>query len=61
MKLHRFFILLLGLLFITCGMRSRWGRCVGTYDPTPGMKGTVYSLLGKVSNNPVTFSFTTAR
>ena len=61
MKLHRFFILLLGLLFITCGMRADGGDVLERMIRLPGMKGTVYSLLGKVSSNPVTFSFTTAR
>lgn len=49
MKLHRFFILLLGLLFITCGMRADGGDVLERMIRLPGMKGTVYSLLGKVS------------
>ena len=44
MKLHRFFIIFLSLLLITCDMRAD-GRIIRL----PGTKGTVYSLLSKVS------------
>ena len=49
MKLHRFFINFLSLLLITCGMRADGGDVLERIIRLPGMKGTVYSLLSKVS------------
>ena len=49
MKLHRFFIIFLSLLLITCGMRADGGDVLERIIRLPGTKGTVYSLLSKVS------------
>ena len=49
MKLHRFFIIFLSLLLITCDMRADGGDVLERIIRLPGTKGTVYSLLSKVS------------
>lgn len=50
MKLHRFLIFFLGLFLITTGSTKADGDDVlERVIRLPGMKGTVYSLLGKVS------------
>lgn len=48
MKLHRFFIIFLSLLLITCDMRADGGDVLNVSSGYP-TKGTVYSLLSKVS------------
>ena len=45
MKLHRFFIIFLSLLLITCDMRADGGDVLERIIRLPGTKGTVYSLL----------------
>ena len=43
MKLHRFFIIFLSLLLITCDMRADGGDVLERIIRLPGTKGTVYS------------------
>lgn len=49
MKQHRFPVILLGLLFIIGNMKADGGDVLERVIRLPRMKGTVYALLGKVS------------
>jgi len=49
MKPYRFLIILLGLLFISGGMKADGSDVLERIIRLPKMKGTVYALLGKVS------------
>ena len=49
MKLQRLFIIFLSLFLITCGMRADGGDVLERIIRLSGTKGTVYSLLSKVS------------
>lgn len=49
MKLYRFLMILSGLLFVTAVMKADGGDVLEQIISLPQMKGTVYSLLGKVS------------
>lgn len=49
MKLHRFLLILFGLLLIAGGARADGSDVLERMIRLPGARGTVYSLLGKVS------------
>ena len=49
MKPHRFLIILLGLLLVIGSMKAEGGDVLDRIIRLPRAKGTVYALLGKVS------------
>ncbi|MCI1647302.1 MAG: carboxypeptidase-like regulatory domain-containing protein [Bacteroides sp.] len=49
MRLHRFFVILCGLLFIVNGLKAEGDDVLNHIVRLPKMKGTVYVLLSKIS------------